>query len=176
MLQWLFTKLFGWLFRADEDEETTEHDPYRHFFEDDGKYHRPFPDSVHISIEPDSTTHTGRDLWAIDFLVPEGTPVLCPRNGEIIAVKSDSDAGGADEKFADDANHIVIAHDGGESSVLIHLQKDSALVKVGDFVFRGHIIAKQGSTGWTYAPHIHFAVFKNGKTIPVRFAERIVLP
>lgn len=146
----------------------------------------PFPTSVPVSIEPESISHTGRDQHAVDFLVPEGTTVLVPRAGRVQEVKDDSDVGGPDRQFENDANYVVIKlnltpEDPGFReepysryvySILIHLQQGSVTVKPGDWVEEGQEIGRQGSTGWTYAPHIHFAVYKCGVTIPVGFMPR----
>lgn len=140
------------------------------------QYQRPFPKNVPINVEPNSISHVGRDQHAVDFLVAEGTIVCAPRTGKIIGLKQDSEVGGADKKFENDANYVIIDHGDQETSILIHLQKDSVSVKMGDTVRAGQIIARQASTGWTYDPHIHFAVYCLGRTIPIRFAERIELP
>ncbi len=134
-----------------------------------GLYHKPYPSTVHATIEPDSIAHIGDEQNAIDFLVPEGTLVLAPRSGKVIAVKEDSHIGGPDEKFADQANYIVLDHGGGETSILVHLAPASVIVKPGETVLAGQQIARQGSTGWTYAPHIHFGVYRNRKTVKIRF-------
>ncbi|MGB7957513.1 MAG: M23 family metallopeptidase [Minisyncoccia bacterium] len=139
-------------------------------------YHRPFPKSVPLKIEPDSIAHTGLDRHAVDFLVPEGTPVCAPREGRIVLVRECSSVGGVEEKFADCANYLIIEHSDGERSVLIHLAKDSTTVKIGAKVRAGQVIARQGSTGWTFDPHIHFAVYRDGTSIPIRFYERMELP
>lgn len=158
-----------------------------------------FPFFLPSRIEPNSVAHVGRDKHAIDFLVPEGTSICAPRDGIVLSVKDDSDRGGPDRAFEHDANYIVIDHtsptfkvmgysrlawsdeelggghnpvvdeDEGQSSIIVHLAKGSARVKVGDHVHAGQVIARQGSTGWTYAPHIHFAVYQNGTSVPVRF-------
>ncbi|MBP7006098.1 M23 family metallopeptidase [Patescibacteria group bacterium] len=175
-----------------------------------GVYRRPFPFVQRgfpffmcSRIEPNSVAHVGRDKHAVDFLVPEGTPVCAPRDGVVTEVKDGSDRGGADRAFEHDANYIVIDHtsatfkvmgysrlawsdeelggghnpvideDEGQRSIIIHLAKGSARVKVGDHVRAGQIIAMQGSTGWTYAPHIHFAVYQNGTSVPIHFRSSV---
>ena len=143
-----------------------------------GVYRRPFPFVQRgfpffmcSRIEPNSVAHVGRDKHAVDFLVPEGTPVCAPRDGVVTEVKDGSDRGGADRAFEHDANYIVIDHtsatfkvmgysrlawsdeelggghnpvideDEGQRSIIIHLAKGSARVKVGDHVRAGQIIA-----------------------------------
>ncbi len=134
-------------------------------------YRYPFPDNVPLNIEPDSIAHTGVDKYAVDFLVPEGTLVLAPRAGSVFAIEQCHDMGGPDEQFADRANYVMIVHSDNERSILIHLKKDSVRIKLGAYVESGDVIAAQGSSGWTYEPHIHFAVYRNGSSVKIRFAE-----
>ncbi|MEI9909620.1 MAG: M23 family metallopeptidase [Bacteroidota bacterium] len=42
-----------------------------------------------------------------------------------------------------------------------HLQKDGALVNVGDTVKTGQAIALSGKTGYAAVPHLHFMVWTN---------------
>lgn len=71
-------------------------------------------------------------------------------------------------------NHIIIKHTGNEYSFFAHLQTGSLLVKTGDKVKKGQIIARVGNSGNSTEPHLHFQmnespdVFKS-RGIPVRF-------
>ena len=49
----------------------------------------------------------------------------------------------------------------------MHLQKDSLVVKKGDFVNAGQHIANMGRTGGATGPHLHYEirVFKDGKWV-----------
>jgi murein DD-endopeptidase MepM/ murein hydrolase activator NlpD len=136
-------------------------------------YRFPFPSGTpaqkHFSLE----SHIGRDKHAIDFLISEGTDICAPREGKILLIKDDSEKGGPHPSFANDANYVVIGHNDGERSLLIHLQKGSVRVRTGDTVSVGQVIARQGSTGWTTQPHVHFAVYRNGITIPIRFEKSL---
>ena len=73
-------------------------------------------------------------------------------------------------------NYIVIQHEGGECSTLAHLKKDSILVKVGQTVKQGSVIAQCGNTGNSSEPHLHFQV-QTGKSFffsvsaPVKFSN-----
>lgn len=55
-----------------------------------------------------------------------------------------------------DGNHIIQDLGDGVWAMYAHLQKDSLLVKPGDQVKAGQVIAKLGNTGNTNAAHLHF--------------------
>ncbi len=58
---------------------------------------------------------------------------------------------------------IIIKHNSEYQSLYAHNSKN--LVKVGDKVEKGQVIAKMGTTGRTTGCHLHFEIHKNGKTI-----------
>ncbi|MDT0353151.1 M23 family metallopeptidase [Pseudonocardia charpentierae] len=63
-----------------------------------------------------------------------------------------------------DGNHIVLDIGQGAYAFYAHLQKGSLLVKVGDQVRKGQVIAKLGNTGNANASHMHFHVM-NGPSV-----------
>lgn len=68
----------------------------------------------------------------------------------------------------DAGNTIRIKHDNNIITRLIHLEKDSILVKVGDYVKIGDIIAKMGNSGYSLGHHLHYDVYiNNKKTNPI---------
>lgn len=113
----------------------------------------------------ESPAHVGPLKHSVDFIIPEGTPVKAASDGIVIEVKDDSDLGGADKGFEQHGNYIEILHPNNEYSEYEHLKKNSALVKVGDKVRRGQVIARSGATGWLahLGPHLHFMVGTYGK-------------
>ena len=60
-------------------------------------------------------------------------------------------------------NAVIIDHGGQIATLYAH--NSSLLVKVGQRVSRGQVIAKAGSTGYSTGPHCHFEVRKNGSYI-----------
>lgn len=91
-----------------------------------------------------STFHTGVDLIAVP-----GTPVMAAAGGMVTAASYMSEYG----------NVVDIDHDNGLTSRYAHLSK--SLVKVGDVVMKGQVIALVGMTGRTTGPHLHFEVREN---------------
>lgn len=63
---------------------------------------------------------------------------------------------------------IKIRHKDGYETLYAHLSKIH--VKPGEKVFAGKLIAKTGNSGRTTGPHLHFAIYKNGKaTDPMKY-------
>ncbi|MFZ1219591.1 MAG: M23 family metallopeptidase [Chthoniobacterales bacterium] len=97
---------------------------------------------------------------AVDWTVPEGTIVCAAREGRVVGVKQDSNIGGADRSFRPFANFIIVKHADGTFAEYVHLQKDGAMVKIGDEVTTGQPIGLSGQTGFASKPHLHFDVFQ----------------
>lgn len=119
-------------------------------------------------------SHRGLEAFAVDFDMPEGSPVHAARSGIVARVVDTHDWGcwyaGCDRY----ANYIVILHSDGTTGEYYHLEHDGALVEVGDPVRRGQLIGLSGNTGHSTRPHLHFAVYRaapGGETqsIPVLF-------
>src|SRR5688500_12178440 len=93
---------------------------------------------------------------ALDFSMPEGTPVYAARGGAIYSFKENSNDGGLFKKN-EEANYIIIKHSDGSFGCYWHLQKNGVVVKKG-IVAKGELIGYSGSTGFALRPHLHFAV------------------
>ena len=106
-----------------------------------------------------SPAHVGNLRNAIDFIVPENTPVPAAANCIVIYVKNDSSIGGPSPIYWNSTNFITIRHANEEYSRYNHLAPQSSEVKVCQVVNEGQEIAKVGMTGYTFLPHLHFQVF-----------------
>jgi murein DD-endopeptidase MepM/ murein hydrolase activator NlpD len=58
---------------------------------------------------------------------------------------------------------VQVDHGNGFETIYAHDQQ--VLVKVGDVVKKGQVIALSGSTGRSSGPHVHFEVHKNGRVV-----------
>lgn len=68
-------------------------------------------------------------------------------------------------------NMVEVKH--GDGVVTRYAHNKSNLVKAGDVVKKGQIIALSGSTGRSTAPHVHFEVYKNGRVVdPASYIRR----
>jgi murein DD-endopeptidase MepM/ murein hydrolase activator NlpD len=89
----------------------------------------------------------------IDIGVDSGTPVRAGMDGRVAETGYNSSFG----------NYIVLSHHAGWMSLYGHLQ--SVSVKAGQGVAAGQRIAYSGNTGYSTGPHLHFSVFKSGRTV-----------
>jgi len=118
-----------------------------------------------------------RGVKAIDWNMPEGTPIYAAREGVVVNFEDKYARGGPDESLSEQANFIMIRHDDGTIANYVHLMRGGVRVQKGQHVRQGQFLGLSGNTGFTTGPHLHFEVFKIGpdlkrKTIPVRFAVR----
>ncbi len=94
----------------------------------------------------------------IDIAAPEGFPVRAIRDGRIIF-------SGYREGYG---NLVVIDHGGGLITRYAHNRRN--LVREGDSVKAGDIIAEVGSSGLSTGPHLHLEVLSDGKPVdPERY-------
>jgi murein DD-endopeptidase MepM/ murein hydrolase activator NlpD len=142
----------------------------------DAAYAYSFPflkDSNYRITQGPGGVFSHKDLFAYDFQMPLGTPVVAARDGIVALIKTDSSVGGADKSYIDDANFISVYHQDGSIANYFHLGKNGAAVKEGQFVKKGDIIGYSGNTGFTSGPHLHFEVVQPNlnaeKNILVRF-------
>ena len=89
----------------------------------------------------------------IDIACPIGTEVYASRSGKVTFSGYNGGYGIT----------VIIEHELGYQSIYGHLSKP--LVKVGQRVKAGSLIALSGNTGRTTGPHLHFEVRKNRKPV-----------
>ena len=131
------------------------------------------PDEVNYSlpIDENSRWELGQEFngeyshsdeqnrYAVDFIVPIGTPVLAARAGVVMETIANYDSGGQNAKiYADRANFIRILHDDGSMALYAHLKESGILVNTGQRVGLGEPIGYSGNTGFSSGPHLHFAL------------------
>ena len=121
------------------------------------------------------TSHNNREnLYAVDFAMPVGTPVLAARAGIVVDATLRHREGGYDIKYLDKANTVAIAHDDGTVAEYAHLSPGPEMVKVGERVEAGALVGYSGSTGYSSGPHLHFIVSR--PTVNDGKVTRVSLP
>ncbi|MCL1871369.1 MAG: M23 family metallopeptidase [Promicromonosporaceae bacterium] len=92
--------------------------------------------------------HAGTDFHAV-----VGTPIVAPTVGVVESVTWDSGGG----------LMVMLKHAGGVETLHLHLSK--ALVKPGDTVQGGQVIALSGDSGVGTGAHYHFEIHVNGEPV-----------
>lgn len=126
-------------------------------------YRLPFDAMAMVRVDqgPDGAySHSNAaNRHAIDFALPEGTPVLAARSGVVIEAHRDAAADNAtDTASGATANVVRILHEDGSSALYVHLQSGGTSVRSGQRVETGQRIGLSGNTGFSTAPHLHFVV------------------
>ncbi len=118
-------------------------------------------------------SHRGLSAYAIDFPLSIGTPIYAAREGDVVGIDVSSNLGGASPEYRPYMNYVNIRHSDGTLGNYYHLKQGGSVVKIGDKVKKGQLIAYSGNTGYTTAPHLHFSV---SKVDPISMRRPINLP
>lgn len=96
----------------------------------------------------DAEAHEG-----IDIAVPVGTPIRASGGGVVEAAGADVDYG----------MFVLLRHPGGYETMYGHASR--LLVREGDSVVAGRVIALTGNSGRSTAPHLHFEIRREGQSL-----------
>lgn len=108
--------------------------------------------SSEFGVRKDPITGKPKGHGGIDLAVPTGTAVHCAWDGTIQAVRYSKTGYGY---------HVIVSH--GDGLVTLYAHCSRLLVKEGQQVKAGTVIALSGSTGKSTGPHLHFEVRVNGE-------------
>ena len=112
--------------------------------------------SSHFGWRRDPFTRRVRAHKGTDFSVPINTPVYATADGFISQAK-------VDYSRVSYGVRVVVDHGYGYQTLYGHLNK--IVVKKGQKVKRGQLIAYSGNTGRSTNPHLHYEVRKGGKQV-----------
>jgi murein DD-endopeptidase MepM/ murein hydrolase activator NlpD len=101
-----------------------------------------------VAGSPNEEIHPG-----IDLAVPEGSDVRAAGGGTVEAAGNDSSYG----------LFVLLRHPAGYETMYGHLSR--VLVSRGDDVKASQVIALSGNTGRSTAPHLHFEIRHNGRSV-----------
>ena len=94
----------------------------------------------------------------IDIAAPKGTAISAVADGEVIFSNALHGYG----------NLVILRHRNGLVTVYAHNQRN--LVKEGEWVRRGKVVAEVGQTGRASGPHLHFEIRKDNQARnPLRY-------
>ncbi|MCQ2576168.1 MAG: M23 family metallopeptidase [Treponema sp.] len=103
----------------------------------------------------DSPFNTGKRTFhgGVDMAIGMGTPIYAALDGTVIQTGYNATYG----------NFVIIQHHSGYKTLYGHMSQITC--KKGNFVYTNTQIGKVGSTGMSTGPHLHFTVYKNGKSV-----------
>lgn len=101
---------------------------------------------------------THENQYAVDWLMPEETPLHAARAGIVTEVVDGFSKSGMTDDMKLKANYIRIRHEDGSRAFYCHLAQNGVRVKVGQKVEEGQLIGLSGNTGYSSTPHLHFMV------------------
>src|SRR6185295_15115646 len=101
-----------------------------------------------------SGTTCGGDCSKNDQYFCWGRPVAAPAAGKVVEVEASRPDNRPNSPDPNNlfGNHVVIDHGNGEYSLMAHLRNGSVMVKVGDAVEAGEIVALTGNSGMSTEP------------------------
>ena len=105
----------------------------------------------------------GKQQWhaGVDFAGRDGDDVIAAASG-VVTWSGDRSGYG---------KMVEINHSDGYITRYAHNQENIA--NLGAIVQKGDVIAQMGSSGRSTGPHVHFEVFKNGRTVdPASYIQR----
>jgi murein DD-endopeptidase MepM/ murein hydrolase activator NlpD len=88
----------------------------------------------------------------IDIAASSGTPVRAAARGRVVH---------SGQGVTGYGNLVIINHEGATATVYAHNRRN--LVRVGEWVEQGEVIAEVGQTGHASGPHLHFEVRRDGQ-------------
>ena len=117
------------------------------------------------------------NAYAVDLAMPQNEPVCAVKSGIVGNFKDVDRAMKADKRFREE-NFVVILHEDKTWGLYSHLAPGSITIKRHQKIKQGECFARVGRTGYSTAPHLHFALLKlewKAKrlvSIPFRFMQR----
>ena len=106
---------------------------------------------------------SGASRWhaGVDFAGRQGSDVIAVASGVVTWSSERSGYG----------NMVEINHSDGFVTRYAH--NEANIADLGAIVKKGDLIAKMGSSGRSTGPHVHFEVYKNGRTVdPASYIKR----
>lgn len=109
--------------------------------------------------------HIARAHEGIDVAAPMGSPIVAPAAGVVSRVAREGGYG------------LVVEVNHGNGIVTKYAHCSRIVVKQGEKVTRGQVIANVGTSGLSTAPHLHYEIHRDGKVVdPLTFVVPGAIP
>ena len=89
----------------------------------------------------------------VDIAVAEGTEVRAVKSGVVTEVRTSDTYGNLMKYETEDGYEVMYAH----------LSK--VMVKEGEKIKQGQVVAKSGNTGLSTGPHLHYGIYQKGELV-----------
>jgi len=96
--------------------------------------------------------HKQENHNGLDIAVAEGTDVIAVKSGTVTEVRTSATYGKVLQYETTDGYTVMYAH------------LSEVLVKEGEEIWQGEVVAKSGNTGLSTGPHLHYSLWK-GETL-----------
>jgi murein DD-endopeptidase MepM/ murein hydrolase activator NlpD len=113
----------------------------------------------HVEISSPYGERSGKFHQGIDLRAPMRTPVHAACDGNVVYVGS---------KIRGYGRMVVLKHPGNYYTVYAHHSKN--LVKIGQKVEKGQVIAYSGKSGHSSGPHLHFELRRGTQSYDPEYA------
>lgn len=97
--------------------------------------------------------HIARPHEGIDVTAPMGAPIVAPASGRVIDVGREAGYG------------LIVEIDHGNGIVTKYAHTSRVLVRKGQRVTRGEVIAAVGNSGLSTGPHLHYEIHVKGRAV-----------
>ena len=124
-------------------------------------------------------TKTHRNIqnrYAVDIVMPIGTPVCAARSGVVVEVVDSYQDTVKKAKLVETlykVNYVKIRHSDNSIALYAHLEKNTVKLTQGSRITAGTCFAKSGNSGFSTGPHLHFAILTQQQnkllSIPFQF-------
>ena len=102
--------------------------------------------------------HISRPHEGIDVSAPMGAPIVAPAAGRVMRVAKERGYG----------NVLEIDHGNGLVTKYAHCSR--IMVRQGQRVTRGQVVAAVGNSGLASGPHLHYEIHQNGRVVdPLKY-------
>jgi len=131
------------------------------YFGDPSKseYILPFKSGVSSEIMQSycNPSNSHNNTFAYDFLLDLGEDIVASRGGVAVQVQESFPDGNG---VSGEENFVYVQHNDGSVIRYVHLEQNSIPFNEGDSVAQGDVLGKNGLTGGTPIPHLHFELFR----------------